>query len=122
MAKYYAHHVVAREQWDYETNWTHMKRNILFDVRLQAAIKPHSNLDRKRVQNNLQMAGSALNPEILQNLALHEPETFKVISSLPHLLDFSNIIFFSNSEISFIFYFIKQNFLRFAKFLKFENF
>ena len=92
MAKYYGHHVVAREQWDYETNWTHMKRNILFDVRLQAAIKPHSNLDRKRVQNNLQMAGSALNPEILQNLALHEPETFKVISSFRQFLNFSNII------------------------------
>merc|ERR1712227_259565 len=91
MAKYYGHHVVAREQWDYETNWTHMKRNILFDVRLQAAIKPYSNLDRKRVQNNLQMAGSALNPEILQNLALHEPETFKCLVEVAERFDHESV-------------------------------
>ena len=58
---------------------THMRRNITQDMRLKAACKPHTSLDRVRVVKNIQMAGSALNSDMLVNLALHEPRTFKVI-------------------------------------------
>jgi len=78
MKKYYAHHGTAMAQWDYETNMTHMKRNITLDMRLKAACKPLTELDRVHVVKNLQMAGSAVDTEMLVNLALHEPRTFKV--------------------------------------------
>ena len=79
LTKYYVHHGTAKRQWDYETNMTHMRRNITQDMRLKAACKPHTSLDRVRVVKNIQMAGSALNSDMLVNLALHEPRTFKVI-------------------------------------------
>ena len=55
-----------------------MKRNITLDMRLKAACKPLTDLDRTHVVKNLQMAGSAVNTEMLVNVALHEPRTFKV--------------------------------------------
>ena len=39
LTKYYAHHGIATRQWDFETNWEHMKRNILFDQRIKAGVK-----------------------------------------------------------------------------------
>jgi len=91
LTKYYAHHGIATRQWDFETNWDHMKRNILFDQRIKAGVKPHSNLDRTRVVKNLQMAGSALNSEILANLALHEPRTFKCLVEVAERFDHETV-------------------------------
>ena len=78
LTKYYVHHGTAKKQWDYETNMTHMRRNITLDMRMKAACKPHTEMDRTQVVKNIQMAGAAINSDILVNLALHEPRTFKV--------------------------------------------
>ncbi|CAG5098458.1 Oidioi.mRNA.OKI2018_I69.XSR.g15684.t1.cds [Oikopleura dioica] len=76
---YYAHHNIARKQWDFETNMTHMKRNITLDIRLKAALKPLSKMDCRTFIESLEKSGSGLNYESLVNIALHEPRTFECL-------------------------------------------
>ncbi|CBY09432.1 unnamed protein product [Oikopleura dioica] len=76
---YYAHHNIARKQWDFETNMAHMKRNITLDIRLKAALKPLTKMDSKTFIERLGKSGSGMNVETLVNLALHEPRTFECL-------------------------------------------
>ena len=62
-----------------------MFRNITLDHRLTAAVDNEcAQMDRIHFAQNLQKAGSALNIEMLTNLALHEPQTFSCLVEVAH--------------------------------------
>ena len=76
---YHLHSSIALNQWNYEKNFTHIRRNVVIDNRLEASCAGKTDLHHEIVVDNLQKSGVMVNTEIITNLALYEPRTFQVV-------------------------------------------